>query len=303
MLSKSLIQFSVDAQGCVPSLLFGWGQTMVVLMTSFKRTCAHPVVFSVPDPAAGHCRLRPPLETSWTFTGTSGSVSSDTDSPGSWCTQGFICTLQESVSPVLWMFCNQIPLASRVKFPGGSQSLCRVPGKSVVGPRAFLTVQEFLSYNCLPGSSMVGLMVTSSKRAYATHCMTKVCCSQIPCPWSRPLLTCASAVVTQTLKVRSGSVSVEYLGPGAHKLLFEPPEHLWRVVLGPLLCPWMWVFFVFFGGIQHFPVNGSAAGCSFGVLSGEDECTSFYSAILCVSCKCVVNTILNWKKRKSRLKY
>ena len=33
-------------------------------------------------------------------------------SPGSWCTQGFACALQESVSPVLWRFCNQIPLAS-----------------------------------------------------------------------------------------------------------------------------------------------------------------------------------------------
>ena len=29
MLSKSLIQFSVDGLGCVPSLLFTWGQTMV----------------------------------------------------------------------------------------------------------------------------------------------------------------------------------------------------------------------------------------------------------------------------------
>ena len=29
VLSKSLIQFSVDGQGCVPSLLFSWGQTMV----------------------------------------------------------------------------------------------------------------------------------------------------------------------------------------------------------------------------------------------------------------------------------
>ena len=48
-------------------------------------------------------------------------------SPGSWCTQGFICTLQESVSPVLCKFCNQIPLASKVKFPGGSQSLCQIP--------------------------------------------------------------------------------------------------------------------------------------------------------------------------------
>ena len=29
MLSKSLVQLSVDGWGCVPSLLFTWGQTMV----------------------------------------------------------------------------------------------------------------------------------------------------------------------------------------------------------------------------------------------------------------------------------
>ena len=47
-------------------------------------------------------------------------------SPGSWCTQGFVCVLQESVSPVLWKFCNEIPLVFKVKFPGGSQSLCQI---------------------------------------------------------------------------------------------------------------------------------------------------------------------------------
>ena len=31
MLRKSLIQFSVNGWGCVPSLLFTWGQTMVDL--------------------------------------------------------------------------------------------------------------------------------------------------------------------------------------------------------------------------------------------------------------------------------
>ena len=34
--------------------------------------------------------------------------------------------LQESVSPVLWKFCNEIPLVFKVKFPGGSQSLCQI---------------------------------------------------------------------------------------------------------------------------------------------------------------------------------
>ena len=37
-----------------------------------------------------------------------------------------------------------------------------------------------------------------------------------------------------------------------------------------------------FSGIQHSPVNGcSAVSCNFGVLTGEDENMSFYSAIFC----------------------
>jgi len=59
------------------------------------------------------------------------------------------------------------------------------------------------------------------------------------------------------------------------KCNFAPPTGL----LGLLLCPWMWG--IFFDGIQHSPVDGcSAASCNFGVLTGEDECVSFYSAIL-----------------------
>ena len=59
------------------------------------------------------------------------------------------------------------------------------------------------------------------------------------------------------------------------KCNFTPPP----ILLGLLLCPWM--LGIFYGGIQHSPVGGcSAVSCSFGVLSGEDECTSFYPAIL-----------------------
>ena len=50
------------------------------------------------------------------------------------------------------------------------------------------------------------------------------------------------------------------------------------VLSGLLLRPWTWVSF--FGGLQHPPVgSGSAVSRSFGVLAGEDERTSFYSAI------------------------
>ena len=50
---------------------------------------------------------------SWTLTGKSGSVSVGPQllSSGSWCTQGFVCALQESVSPVLckfWRLCGGV---------------------------------------------------------------------------------------------------------------------------------------------------------------------------------------------------
>ena len=61
---------------------------------------------SVPNPAAGHCRPMPPLETpghSWASLGQS-LVGSLPLSPGSCCTQGSVCALPESVSPVLCKF-------------------------------------------------------------------------------------------------------------------------------------------------------------------------------------------------------
>ena len=127
MLSKSLIQFSVEGWSCVPFLLFTWGQTMVEVMkimeTSFKRSHACTAILSAPSPAAGHCRPIPPLDTpghSWESLGQS-LVGSLLLSPGSWCTQGSVCALQESI------------------------------------------FQSCVS-SC---SSMVGLMATSSKTAYA----------------------------------------------------------------------------------------------------------------------------------------
>ena len=48
-----------------------------------------------------------------------------------------------------------------------------------------------------------------------------------PLPYSRPLLTHISAGDTETLKGRSGSVSVG--SPGVHKVLFEPCEHHWQI--------------------------------------------------------------------------
>ena len=53
MLSKSLIQFSVDGWSCVPSLLFTWSQTMVevmkIMVISFKRSHAGTATLGGPD--------------------------------------------------------------------------------------------------------------------------------------------------------------------------------------------------------------------------------------------------------------
>ena len=91
------------------------------MTTSFKR--AHACTATLITPAAGHHRPTTPLETPRHSQASLGQslVGSVLLSPGSWCTQGFICVLQVSIS------------------------------------------QSYVS----SGSSMVGLMETSSKRTYA----------------------------------------------------------------------------------------------------------------------------------------
>ena len=160
--------------------------------------------------------------------------------------------------------------------------------------RIFTRVWELLHIivlqfvGCLLSSSMMELVATSSKRTYVTHHAFQVCCSQSPCPHCRPLLTCASPGDT-ILKGRYGSGSVGSLCPGAPKVLFEPSEHLCEVwyymwfcppsyhLVGLLLCPSMWGIF-----FQHSPVNDClSVNCNFVVLA-EDECMSFYYAIVFV---------------------
>ena len=102
MLSKSLIQFSVGGQGCVPSVLFTWGQTRVevmkIMVTFFKRSQA-------PRPAAGRRRPTPLLETPGHSQASLGQspVGSLLLSPGSWCTRFCLC-LPRVCFPVLWKF-------------------------------------------------------------------------------------------------------------------------------------------------------------------------------------------------------
>ena len=128
---------------------------------------------------------------------------------------------------------------SKSEFPGGSQSLCCIPRLGSLLWALELSIQcknffgiivlQFVGH--LLGSSVVGLMATSSQRTYVTHCAPQVCCSQSPCPCRRPLLTRApretlnhsKAGLAQSLWV-SPLLS---LGPGMHKVLSELPKHLW----------------------------------------------------------------------------
>ena len=93
-----------------PLCCLTWGQTVVevleIMVTSFKMSSASTAALSVPDPIAGHCWHTPLPETPGhpcTSLGQSleGSLLLF---PASWCTQSFVCALQESVSPVLCKF-------------------------------------------------------------------------------------------------------------------------------------------------------------------------------------------------------
>ena len=113
--------------------------------------------------------------------------------------------------------------------------------------RNFYVIITDLEYSKIGSNTVLELMVTSFKRAYAT------CCTQSSCSCGRPLPIHASTGDTQTLKGRSVSVSEGSLGPGAHKVLFEPSEHHW------------WVWGLILNVILPLPLSGwgfsFAVGC------------------------------------------
>ena len=173
VLSKFLIQFSVDRWGCVPSLLFslkpnyGGGNEdngHLLQKVPWMHYCTQ-----CPWPCS-----RPPLTRRLLDTHRQVWVSllwghcEHTVSPGSWCAQGFVCALQESVSPVLCKFW---------RFYGG------VNGD---------LLQEGL-------------------------CHTQVCCTQSPCPCSRPLLTCT--IILKHSKVGLAQPKGDHKIRGQHLIL------------------------------------------------------------------------------------
>ena len=76
------------------------------MVTSFKMSQTQSATLSAADPAVGHCEPMPKLEIpglSQTSLGQS-LIESLLLSPEPWCTQGFVCALQEFVSPVLYKY-------------------------------------------------------------------------------------------------------------------------------------------------------------------------------------------------------
>ena len=126
---------------------------------------------------------------------------------------GFCCGLRESVSPVLWNFCIQIPC--RFSVPRQISRLGNLLWALELLQQCEnifdIIVLQFVG--CLLGFFLVGLMVTFSERTYAPLCAFQVCCSQSPCPHGRPLLTCASA---ETLKHSKAGVAQDLVEVTAH---------------------------------------------------------------------------------------
>ena len=127
MLSKSLIQSSIGGPGCVHSVLFdlrpNYGADNEDNGDLLQNVPCMYCYTQCPQPSSRPPRTHTSAGDSWTVTGKSGQslVGSLLLYPGSWCTQGSVCALQESI------------------------------------------FQSCVS----SGSSMVRLMATSSKRAYA----------------------------------------------------------------------------------------------------------------------------------------
>ena len=78
-------------------------EVMKIMVTSFKRSHVCTATLTAPNHAAGHYRPMPLPETPGYSQASldQSLMGSLLLSPGSWCAQGSVCALQESVFPVL----------------------------------------------------------------------------------------------------------------------------------------------------------------------------------------------------------
>ena len=87
-------------------------EVMKITLTSFKRSHARTATLSTLNPAADHRQAMSLQETPGHLQASLSQslVGSLLLYPGSWCAEGFVCTLQESIYPVLckfwWLYCG-----------------------------------------------------------------------------------------------------------------------------------------------------------------------------------------------------
>ena len=130
-------------------------EVMKIMATSFKKSHACTAALSAPNlqQATTDPRLHPRLLDQ-------SLVGSLLLSPGSWCAQGSVCALQESVSPVLCKFWQLCEVNGRVNGDLLQEGLCHAQVCSTQSPcpcgRPLLTVpcQETLKHGS--GSVSVG---------------------------------------------------------------------------------------------------------------------------------------------------
>ena len=144
LLSKTLIQLYVDGWGYIPFwYLFGFRGPSTEVCGFYGRVNSklqeglhqgrpsRPVAASGPVPVVRPCQPRTPQETlqHLQVVLVQSPMGSLLLSSGSWCTQDFVCTVQDRslFPPVLWKSYSQFPLVFKVRFAGDSQSHCWIP--------------------------------------------------------------------------------------------------------------------------------------------------------------------------------
>ena len=161
----------------------------------------------------------------------------------------------------------------------------------LLGPGAhkvlFVPSKSLFPQSCVSSrGSMVGLMVISSQRAYVIP-RTAAPRASAPCSTADLYLHRRHSNTQRHVWLSLCGVSASWaLWPSLASMGFDykcdfAPH---TILLGHLIALGCGVSFFFFGRIQHSLVYGcSATSCNFGVLTGEDEGISFYSAILITS--------------------
>ena len=229
IISKSLIQFSVDDWGCVPSLLSTIVEVMKIMETSLIRSHAYTAKLSAPHPAAGHLWPTPLPDTpGHSQAGLSQPlVGSLLPSPGSWCTRFCLCPLRVYF-PLLCKFWQLYGGVNEELFQEDlchtqvccTQSPCPCSSPLLTHTSTGDTQTQFCFSLCGVSGSWCaqGLFEPSESLWWVWGLILNAILSLLPCFWGFyfalghrvPLHSCSSAV-QPLLQHRTAAVPTRYL--------------------------------------------------------------------------------------------